>query len=182
MKTITILLILLSININAQTSIDLSNMTSNVTLGQNCGNNQEVTDYVTPSGLNLNGFVLRLKNANLVVTGDIEGLGNIILCGNSTICTNGTIQNNVKINGSYDYDPTDYVCNTLSNQQFEIDLDNIQDKFINLPYMKYDVTGRQIEKGITSKETILYGIQELVIMKIQGYKAFKLRIRNKLNK
>lgn len=96
MKKITLLLLIIFPALFFAQSVSLTN---NVTWGNNCGNGNALA--VTIYGdLNLNGRTLTLKNVNLIVTGNLNGGGEILNgCKNnpSTYCVRGAIQNNPTI-------------------------------------------------------------------------------------
>lgn len=112
-KFITVLVLLLSLTMFSQTTIDLSGMTEDITLGQNCSQSQTPEEFVTTGDANLNGFTINLKNSNLTVTGNLNGNGEIEGCGQSSLCVNGATQNNPNIEDGLD-------CNTLSNNEVEL--------------------------------------------------------------
>lgn len=135
--------------VTSQTVIDLSGITGTVTLGSNCSNSQTPQEFVTTGDLNLNGFTLKLRNANLIVTGNLNGGGSIIGCGSSSnICVTGNIQNNPQLNSNITLN-----CNSLSTDNFKLNSSNYNFnrstkvltvdsiKFINV----YDLTGKLIK-------------------------------------
>ena len=167
-KLLLVLVLLMSTIATSQTIIDLSGMTGDVTLGQNCSASQEPQHYVTEGDVNLNGFKLRLKNSTLQVNGNINGGGQIVTCGQSTFCASGTIQNNPS------YDSSAY-CHTLSVSTFELDMNDIP---LGLRYEVYNKLGQVIKQGITS-EDILSDLpkKQLIILCISNYNPKKLFIK-----
>lgn len=164
-KLILLGVLITSMFVKAQTAIDLSGMTGNTTLGQNCSSSQEPQSFVTSGDLNLNGFKLRLKNATLIVNGNLNGSGEIDVCGQSTFCVNGVIQNNPV------YDP-EALCNTLSSNEYELDISNIP---INIRYRVYDISGKLLDEGFTDDD--FYNSlpkQKMMIVLIKGYKHKKI--------
>lgn len=92
MKKITLLLLVIFPALFFAQSVALTN---DVTWGNNCGNGN--TQTITINGdLNLNGKTLTLKNVSLIVTGNLNGGGEIKNgCNNnpSTYCVRGAVQN-----------------------------------------------------------------------------------------
>lgn len=124
-----------------QTYVDLSNMTDDVILGQNCSSSQEPQQFVTDD-VNLNGFEVELRNSTLTVNGDINGEGEIEGCGQSQLCINGTTGDEVEIED-------DLSCSTLSMQSYNQELNftitnnwlTVKDvDYINL----YEISGKKV--------------------------------------
>ena len=112
MKRLLLVLALVSTVLTfGQTSIDLSGMTEDLRLGQNCSASQSPQEYVTTGDLNLNGFELDLRNVNLTVTGNLNGAGKIVGCGQAVLYVQGSIQNNPDIEDGL-------LGSTLSNTEF----------------------------------------------------------------
>ncbi|MDC7249138.1 MAG: T9SS type A sorting domain-containing protein [Sphaerochaetaceae bacterium] len=109
-KIMFIFALLFSAIMVAQTPIDLSGMTEDITLGSNCSSSQTPEHYVTTGDLNLNGFTLHLKNVLLEVSGNVNGGGEISYCGSSELCASGNVQNNPTIENGLS-------CNTLSTDE-----------------------------------------------------------------
>lgn len=153
-KFLLLFLMLGSLTLTAQTTIDLSGMTEDVTLGQNCSASQTPQEYVTTGDVNLNGFELDLRNVNLTVNGNINGGGEIEACGQSTICYTGAIQNNPEFD-----DITAVSCSTLSNPEFTTEdrfsFDN-RTKTVTIKNSKFikvfDMNGREV---LSTKEETL---------------------------
>lgn len=158
----TILLLLATVATFGQSNLIVD---SNMTIGQNCGNSQ--TETIQVQDLNFNGnYTLTLKNVNLIILGNQNGVGTIInFCNNSPskICISGYQ------NGSITYDGVDLVnCNTLGNQTFNHTID------VNLPYVIYDLTGRLVASGITNPN--MYDelkFNTIYLVKVEGFKELK---------
>lgn len=112
-KLLAVLVLLVSLTLTAQTTIDLSGMTDDVTLGQNCSSSQTPEQYVTTGDVNLNGFELDLRNVILVINGNLNGDGEIEGCGQSSLCVSGSIQNDPEIE-----DVSVVECSSLSDAEF----------------------------------------------------------------
>lgn len=100
MKKILCLLLLISSISFSQTYVDLSDMTEDVILGQNCSQSQTPQEFVT-GNVKLNGYTIRLRNSNLKIEGFIleTGLGGEIdTCGQSTFCPQYSMNNNFDFN------------------------------------------------------------------------------------
>lgn len=167
MKTpITILAIMLTTILTAQTVVNLSGMTQDVTLGQNCSNSQAQQEFVTYLDVNLNGKKLDLRNAHLTVYANINGNGRIEGCGNSKICTTGAIQNNPV------FDDVEIVnCSVLNLPEFEFG------KY-GYNYQVYDITGRLISQGIIDENTHnLMPINQMLFIKVEGFVVKKFLIQ-----
>ena len=162
-KLFTLTLLLTTVILQAQ---NLS-LTSNMSLGENCGQGQPTTT-ITYQDVNLNGYTLTLRNVNLVVTGNLNGGGEIKNCGNpnqisSTVCVQGAIQNNPNLNG---------LSCTLSSPKFELN-----ETTYNLKYKAYNLQGRELQSGITTQDFYPnLPKNEVLIIKIEGYAPFKLKI------
>jgi hypothetical protein len=115
-KVIYLLSLLMSTLMYSQVEVDLSNMTGDVDLGQNCSSSQTPQEFVTTGDVNLNGYEITLRNAILFVTGDLNGDGEIETCGQSQsqICVSGTVSGDVEFEGV----STD--CSTLSTPNYNI--------------------------------------------------------------
>ncbi len=159
-KLITVLLLFTAVSY-CQTTIDLSGITENDTLGSNCSNSQTVNSYETTGDLNLNGHTLNLRNVSLKVNGNINGDGSIIKCGQSTLCKTGILQNNPIIENGLLTDS----CTTLNLQDFE-------EIPRNLNYKIYDMLGRLIQEGKTN--SIFFPKNRILILEIEGYKPKKI--------
>lgn len=146
MKTKLLLLALSLMGLsNAQTTVNLSGLTQNTTLGSSCTGNIE--SFKTTGDLNLNGKTLHLNNSKLEVVGNINGPGTITYCGTSVLCNRQNIQNNPTIStGLVD-------CNRLSVKDFN-KINYLYNKQLNIltvnnaEYINiYDITGRLIIKS-----------------------------------
>jgi hypothetical protein len=152
----TILLLLATVATFGQNLI----IDSNMTLGQNCGNNQQQTIQVQDLNFNSN-YTLTLKNVKLEVLGNINGNGSIQnFCNNSQsiICYYGYNNSNIQVVN----------CSALSTPVFNHTTD------LNLPYVVHDLTGRLIATGITSP----YMFDDLqsntvYLVKVEGFEAVK---------
>lgn len=168
MKTKTfkiLLLVLLTTMIStAQTQVDLSNLTSNVILGNDCSSS-EAPDLFESLNANLNGHTITLRNSKLKINSNLNGPGEIRACGNSNsqICISGTSSNNVILQGIQIVD-----CSVLETESFE-SLDNIPK---NLEYSLYNLIGQEIYKGNTS---LLYiPLNQILIIKVDGFQSKKI--------
>lgn len=158
-------MLIMTATLSAQTMVNLSGMTSDITLGTNCSSSQIVSQYETPGDANLNGYTVHLRNANLKVNGNINGGGSISICGQSSFCKTGAIQNN----------PT-YPSGALVNCSV-LDLDEfhaISEIPRGLKYNVYDMTGRLLSKGNT--DSLKLPGNTVFILKVEGFKAKKLII------
>jgi hypothetical protein len=160
-KLLTLTLLLTTVILQAQ---NLS-LTSNTSLGDNCGQGQPTTT-LTYQDVNLNGYTLTLRNVNLVVTGNLNGGGEIKNCGNpnqisSTVCVQGAIQNNPNLNK---------LSCTLSSPKFVLKQENY-----NLPYIAYNMLGQEIQKGETTESFYTkLPKEQILIIKVEGFEGFKI--------
>jgi hypothetical protein len=159
-KLFLLVLLVVGITTKAQTTIDLSGMTTNLTLGQNCSSSQTPQQYITTGDVNLNGKTLNLKNVILKVNGNINGGGRIEGCGQAKLNLTGVIQNNPQIEEG--------LLVTLGLQTFNL----IKDIPKNLNYKVYDIMGRLIYQGNTNN--IKLPIKQLIILKVEGYEPKKM--------
>lgn len=163
-KILLLLALLLTFNMFAQTTVTLSGMTQDITLGSNCSNSQVQEQFVTTGDVNLNTYTINLRNASLKVNGYINGNGQIIGCGNSRICTTNTIQNNPIITNVAVVN-----CNVLSTPQFDIN------KNYGFNYKLYNINGKLIQEGITSDN--LYNTlpkYQILLLKVDGFENLKI--------
>lgn len=148
----TLVLSLVTSLIKGQTSIDLSGLTDDVRLGQNCSSSQTPQEFITTGDVNLNGYEIELRNSILIVTGNLNGPGEIEGCGQSEVCVQGVVQNNPEVEDVSE-------CNTLSiNNVIAEDLKINYNKItqtITIPnvdfIMIYDLTGKLITKSEKDK-------------------------------
>jgi len=155
----TILLLLISSVSFAQTNLSL---TSNISLGQNCGNGPHQT--FTYNDVNLNGFKITLRNSTLIVNGNLNGGGEIDKCGNqdnSFVCVNGAVQNNPNLNG--------ITCSNLSNLEFELTQDNY-----GIMYSIFDLLGNKISQGFTNKNMFEGLPKQVLLLKVYGFETKKI--------
>ena len=156
----TILLLLISSISFAQ---NLS-LTSDISLGQDCGNGQHQT--FTYQYVNLNGFTITLRNATLNVLNNLNGNGSITKCGNQNnafVCVNGSIQNNVNLNG--------ISCQSLDVPEFHLTQENY-----GVMYSMWNILGERIKQGFTNKD-MFEGIQnQVIILKVEGFKTKKIKL------
>jgi len=153
MKTKLLLFALILTGLSyAQTTVNLSGLTQNTTLGSSCSGTVE--HFKTTGDLNLNGFTINLQNATLEVVGNINGGGSIIYCGNSVLCSRQSVQNNPNIQSGLNRN-----CNSLSIRDF-IQIKYLYNKQSNIltvvdaEYIEiYDITGRLI---INSNSNIIH--------------------------
>lgn len=162
MKKIIILAVLvIQMIATAQTQVDLSNMTSNITLGQNCSSSQTPEEYVTIGNVNLNGYELNLRNVKLTIRGNLNGTGNVDHCGQSNLVLSGTVQNNPNLNGI----PTTFT--TLSLAEFKLqDIRSYEDVKV------FDMQGKFLGNG-SDLSTLSTGIYIFIA---KGYKSKKVYI------
>ncbi len=161
--TFTLLALMLTTILTAQTVVNLSGMNSDIILGEDCSSSQPMTEFVANGDLNLNGYTLHLRNAHLKVNGNINGNGSVVGCGVSKICKTGSIQNNPNIEHNLLVD-----CSVLDVDSFE-SIDSIPK---NIEYSLYNLMGQEIYKGNTS---LLYiPLNQVVIIKVGGFQSKKI--------
>lgn len=147
-------------------SAQVLNLTKNVEIGTNCGNAQHTT--VTYQDVNLNNYKIILRNTTLIITGNLNGQGEIDKCGNqnnSFLCLYGTIQGTPNLNN--------LSCQTLSNDNFEF----IQENY-GLEFKVFDISGREISKGVTNANMFEnLPKNQVLIVKVEGFKTKKLILK-----
>lgn len=156
----TILLLLISSISFAQ---NLS-LTSNISLGQNCGNGQHQT--FTYNDVNLNCYTIDLRDATLNVLNNLNGDGSITKCGNqnnSFVCVTGAIQNNVNLNG--------ITCQSLDVPEFDL----IPENYGSI-YTMWNLLGQRLKQGITNKQMFEGLENQIVILKVEGFKTKKIQL------
>lgn len=144
----TVLLVLTTVMSFSQTQIDLSNLTQDIDLGQNCSSSQTPQQFITTGDVNLNGYEIDLRNAILIITGNLNGPGEIDGCGQSELCVQGVVQNNPEIDDVN-------TCNTLSintiiTENLKVHY-NPNTQTISIPGVEfirvYDLTGKLIRNS-----------------------------------
>lgn len=153
MKKLLLLLALVSTVLTfGQTSIDLSGMTEDVKLGQNCSASQTPQHYIATGDVNLNGFELDLRNVTLTITGNLNGSGSVIGCGQAVLTVQGDIQNDPEIeDGLLDTTLSAPVFTTADSFSFSNVTKIVTIK--NSDYIKvYDLSGRVV---LSTKEESL---------------------------
>ena len=155
--------------LNAQTPIDLSNMTQDEKIGRDCSSRTE--EYFTQGDINLNGFTLTLRNVYLTVNGSVYGEGTITGCGDSSFCVSGNLVNNPTV---------EVQCITLSVEQAKANKNytyNRHTKALNIPsaeFIKvYDLTGKELINRNANTVTLSNKNPGLVIIVTDRY-SFKL--------
>ena len=132
----------------SQTEIDLSNLTQNINLGQNCSSSQLPRQFIHYGDANLNGFEINLRNAILTITGNIIGPGEIDGCGQSQLCGVDVIQSDININGVVSCSTLN--INTVATENLKVTYDS-NTQIITIPNVDfiriYDLTGRLIKKS-----------------------------------
>lgn len=160
-KIIILAVLVIGMIATAQTQVDLSGMTENTTLGSNCGQGQTPQEYITTSDVNLNGKTLNLRNIKLIITGNLNGAGNITHCGGSNLAIYGNIQNNPNTNAI----PINYVV--LDLKEFKIE---------HIRYYEnvrvFDLQGKFISNGLNLLELK----KNVYIITARGYKSKKILI------
>ena len=157
----TIILLLFTCISFAQTNLSL---TSNISLGQDCGNGQHET--FTYQDVNLNGYNIDLRNATLNVLGNLNGTGSITKCGNknnSFVCVNGAIQNNPNLNG--------LTCQSLEVPEFELIHSNY-----GIMYSIFNILGQKVSQGFTNEKMFENLPNEVLILKVEGFKTKKIQL------
>jgi hypothetical protein len=159
MKTILSLLLLSCAGFAQNLSL-----TNDISLGQNCGNGQHQT--FTYQDVNLNGFTITLRNATLIVLGNLNGTGSVTKCGNqnnSFICVNGLIQNNPNLNGM--------TCQNLNVPEFELSPNNY-----GIMYSIFNLLGQKISQGFTNEKMFDRLPNDVLILKVEGFKTKKIKL------
>jgi hypothetical protein len=139
-------------------------LTSDITLGQNCGNGQHET--FTYQEVNLNDYTINLRNVTLNVLSNLNGPGSITKCGNqnnSFVCVMGTIQNNVNLNG--------LTCNNLEVPEFELKPENY-----GIMYSIFNLLGQRVQRGFTNEKMLENLPNEVLILKVEGFKTKKIQL------
>lgn len=158
-KIIQIAIFVFGMNMMAQNQVNLSNLTSNMTLGSNCSQGQNPQEYITTGDVNLNGYTLNLRNVKLTINGNLNGGGSITHCGGSNLVVYGVIQSNPNTNGI----PITFV--TLNLKEFKLQ---------NIKYYEnvkiYTIDGKFISDGIDLL-TLKRGVY---IITAKNYKAKKI--------
>lgn len=162
MKKLLLILTVLISTTGFSQSLSLTEDTTLPLQGGNCGNGQ--TTNFTYEDVNLNNYVLTLRNVNLQITRNLNGSGEIIRCGNfdhSSVCVAGVIQNSPNLNG--------LTCNTLALPKFAI-----TPRTIGLKYRVFDMLSREIDNGKVT-EDFYRDLPEsgFIIVVVEGYEPFK---------
>ena len=132
----------------SQTQIDLSGLTEDIDLGQNCSSSQTPQEFITTGDVNLNGYEIDLRNSILIITGNLNGPGEIDGCGQSELCVQGVVQNNPEIDDVS-------TCSTLGinnviAEKLKVQYD-VNTQIITIPNVQfiivYDLTGKLIRKS-----------------------------------
>ena len=145
----------------AQTNLSLTN---NISLGHDCGNGQHET--FAYQDVNLNGYTINLRNATLKVLGNLNGTGSITKCGNqnnSFVCVDGEIQNNPNLNG--------LTCQSLQVPEFELIHSNY-----GIMYSIFNLLDQKVSQGFTNEKILENLPNEVLILKVEGFKAKKLKL------
>ena len=157
----TIILLLFTCISFAQTNLSL---TSNISLGHDCGNGQHQT--FTYQDVNLNGYTINLRNATLNILGNLNGTGSITKCGNqnnSFVCVNGSIKNNPNLNG--------LTCQSLEVPEFELMQSNY-----GIMYSIFNLLGQKVSQGFTNEKMLENLSNEVLILKVEGFKTKKIQL------
>ncbi len=177
MRTKLLLLALILTGLSyAQTTVNLSGLTQNTTLGSSCTG--IVEHFKTTGDLNLNGFTVNLQNATLEVVGNINGGGSITYCGNSVLCSRQSVQNNPNIQSGLNRN-----CNNLSINSYNNKIDYLYNKQLNIltvtnaEYINiYDITGKLIIKSnsnVINTDLLNNNILYLIKTNIGNIKLYK---------
>ena len=75
---IKLILILFPLIINSQVFLDLSEMTSDITLGNECGLG-DYLEYETYGDAHLNGFNITIKNCSFIINGQLHSGGGLVI-------------------------------------------------------------------------------------------------------
>lgn len=164
-KSLLLLMLFIGVTVSAQTTVDLSGLTSDITLGEDCSSSETPEAFITTGDANLNTFKVTLRNSTLRVNGNINGPGRITACGNSNseMCLTGSVQNNPNLNGVTIVD-----CNTLNIDTF-VSVNEIPK---NLNYIVYNTLGQVISKGNTTNLDLPRNV--IFLLKVEGFKTKKL--------
>lgn len=160
-----LLMLLFTIISTAQQQINLSGITQNMSIGQDCSSSQTPEQYRTTGDMNLNGKTVQLRNTYLEVTGNLNGSGSIAFCGNSSLCVRGVIQNNPNIESGL------LNCSTLSVVEFDFRRD------FDYNFEIYNLAGQKIKQGKTSINMLEdLPKNQVFIVRVENFKPFKVSL------
>lgn len=173
MKRILPLLMLLVTSITfANVKIDISykliSVTENTIINGLDENTEEGVIFITESLHIENGARIQIRNACLIILGDISGTGFLDVDESATVTLEGEKKGRVTF---VDRLLADSTCQQSTGLQT---FKNIKEVPLGLPYSLYTLQGRLLDKGQIDEYIHNYMDPKTYFIKIEGYKLRKI--------
>ena len=174
MKKILLLLILLGTTLSglANTKIDISSKLTavheNTTIDGLDENLNEGVIFITESLHIENGARIKVRNACLVILGDISGKGILDIDESATVTLQGSRMGNITFINQFLADDT--CLQNTGDQTFE----SIKEVPLGLNYSLYSLSGRLLERSEVDEYIHNYMDPKTYLIKVEGYKMRKI--------
>ncbi len=173
MKTLLPLFILFFTSIVlANTKIDISyklmSVTENTVVDGLDENTEEGVIFITESLHIEDGVRIKVRNACLIILGDLTGNGIIDIDETATVTLEGDEQGRITFTNKFLADDT---CQQTSDQMTFKDIKEVPQ---GLRYSLYNMSGRLLDKGTIDDYIHNYMDPKTYLIKIEGYKLKKI--------
>ncbi|TPN82213.1 hypothetical protein [Aquimarina algicola] len=158
------------------TKIDISyklmSVTENTVVDGLDENSEEGVIFITESLHLEDGARIKVRNACLIILGDLTGNGIIEIDESATVTLEGQEQGRITFTNRFLADDT---CQQSTDQKT---FKNIKDVEQGLNYSLYTMSGRLLDKGEVDDYIQNYIDPKPYLMKIEGYKLKKIIFKN----
>lgn len=156
-------------NVRVDISYRLMQVTENIIIDGLDQSSEEGVIFVTESLHIENGSSVEIKNACLIILGDLSGAGTLNIHSSSTVMLEGDKQGKVTFLNRYLADDT---CQYSTGTKSFKDITEVPE---GLRYSLYSPEGRLLDKGIID-DFIKYNFisAKTFVIKIEGYKSKKI--------
>lgn len=173
MRALIFILVLLITNTTfANTKIDISyklmSVTENMIIDGLDENTDEGVIFITESLHLAEGVRIKVRNACLIILGDLTGKGVIDIDGSATVKLEGDEQGRITFINRFLADDT---CQQDTDLK---DFEKIQSIPEGLDYTLYNISGRLLDKGIIDEYMYNYKDPKPYLIKVKGYKLRKI--------
>ncbi len=155
-------------NLKIDISYKLMSVTENTIIDGLDENSDEGVIFITESLHVENGSRIQIRNACLIILGDLTGNGIIDIDGSSTVTLEGDEKGRITFTDRFLAD------NTCQQSVDEKEFENIKEVAQGLNYSLYTLSGRLLDKGEVDDYIQNYMDPKTYLIKIQGYKLTKI--------
>lgn len=158
-------------NVKIDISYKLMSVTENTVINGLDENTEEGVIFITESLHIENGVRIKVRNACLIILGDISGTGILDIDETATVTLEGDKKGRITFIDNFLADST---CQQTTGLKTFKDIKEIP---MNTTYSLYTLTGRLLEKSIVDEYIHNYIDPKTYLIKVEGYELRKIQFK-----